>query len=833
MGQVYAADDLSLPRRAALKFIAGDYELDPGAMERFITEAKAASSLEHPNICTIYEVGRSEDGHMFIAMPLYEGKTLAAHIRSGPMDIDSAVAYAIEAAGGLARAHDRHIVHRDIKPANLMVTADALKILDFGLAKLTDQVRVTRTGDILGTLDYLSPEMAQGLPTDHRTDIFSLGATLYEMVTGQPPFRAESQSGTFHRIITEAPPSPRSVRKEIPRSLEQVILKSLEKDPDQRYQTMEAFRADLLEILHEVAPSRAVRVESLIRSGRRRRWPVAPLVLGALAVVFVAVGVLSRDRIRNLLNHPGPQESKGVIVLPIRVQSVEPDAPVLAGGMGQEVVDRLVTLSGMVPDLWVVPPRKVQATGITDPEKVGTVYGASTILDGSVTTADGDFVFHLGLLDSGSQERIGQVEIPLAGMESGDVDLDSRLAELLQLKRTSGEGSPRRVRIPRQFLMGLGYMAGSDPARFDSALVAFDEAVSRDSLLVEANLHRADALFRKGEAEKDTALVNRALTAARRAAEEAGPDAGSDVLIGNILSYLGRPGEAIPAFQDGIEGNPRAPDPRRRLGGTYMKLGQFDLAETTYKDAVAANPTYWCAREDLGYFYYVTGKLDEATEQFEQVADAAPDYAPTYNYLGAIAYYQEDWDRAISQFERSFDLDPSYTACSNLGTLYYMTGRFEDAAKMYEWARAYNPTSHVVIGNLAAAYYWTPGGRDTAETIVKDAIALAEAQLLQSPDDALLLSYLAGYYTNVDPGTAERYADRALDLAKDNADVNYRCASVFEMLGNRNRALVLVGDALKNGYSLKVIEHDPYFRKLREDSRFEMLVPDSTSEGSG
>jgi serine/threonine-protein kinase len=831
MGDVYAADDLTLPRRVALKFIARHHELNQGALDRFITEAQTASSLEHPNICTIHEVGRTRDGHMFIAMPLYEGRTLAARIRAGPMDLGTAIVFAIEAASGLGMAHTRHIVHRDIKPANLMETRDALKILDFGLAKLTNQARATRTGDILGTLDYLSPEMAQGKPVDHRADIFSLGATLYEMVTGRAPFHAESRPATLHNIVFEDPPAPRSLRREIPRSLERVILGALDKNRNRRYQSMEAFRSDLLEVLRHVAPSRAMRAEARIRLHAGRKRPLAPFLLGALFLAVVAIGFLGRNEIGTVLAPAHMGHSQGVVVLPLEVQTTEPEATVLASGMGQVLVDRLISLTADEPGLWVVPPRKIRAAGVTDPAEAGSVYGASTIVTGSLSQVDGGLLFRIGRVDSGSQEVRQQVEFSLAGLESGDIDLDARVADLLQLDPGSDRNGGASPRIPMGLLMGAGYLARGDPALLDSALAALDTVIAGGSLLADAYRYRADALFQKGKAKKDTTLVEQALATARRGTELGGSQAEGAVLVGSILSYLGRTDEAILAFEHGIEENPRDPNPRRQLGQARRSLGQIDLAEAAYRDAVTANPAYWCAREDLGYFYYVSGRYDEATEQFLRVADLAPDYAPTYNYLGAIAYGQEDWDRAISMFERSFSLRHSYQACSNLGTLYFMTGRFQDAVDMYEWAREYNPSNHVVLGNIAAAYYWMPGGREKAGVIVKEAIALAEEELRKIPDDALLLSYLAGYYSVFDSATAVSYAEEALALGKDSGEVSYRCATVFEVTGQRARALVLLGDALEHGYSLKVIEHDRHFQALREDPRYSLLVSEYAPSG--
>jgi tetratricopeptide (TPR) repeat protein len=382
--------------------------------------------------------------------------------------------------------------------------------------------------------------------------------------------------------------------------------------------------------------------------------------------------------------------------------------------------------------------------------------------------------------------------------------------------------------VSRNTLLGRGYLASKTDSAADLALDAFDKAAAADSLSVEARLGRAEALFRKGTVERDTTLVAEALAACEDARRLDDGRAETYVLLGNVRSYLGRKEEAVRDFAAAIQRNPRRPDARRRLAWTHLELGQSERAEAEYKEAIEEETGYWGAYEDLGYLYYILGRYDDAAVQFRRVAALAPDYGPTYNYLGGIAYYQEDWVTAIEMFEKSFSLGRSYNACSNLGTLYFMKGRFEEAARMYEWAREYNPANHIVVGNLASAYYWMPEGRARAERLFGEAIQLAEGGLSQTPDDGLLLSFLAAYYALSDSAAAVRYADRALAVDGDNGEVLYRCASVYERLGRRARALVVLGDALKNGYSRKTLAHDRYFQELRKDSRYGLLVSEHT-----
>jgi tRNA A-37 threonylcarbamoyl transferase component Bud32/dienelactone hydrolase len=246
MGVVYKVEDTKLDRTVALKFLAQELTRDPEAKARFIHEAKAASALDHPNICTIHEIDETEDGRLFIAMACYEGETLKERIARGPLPLDDAVDIIQQVAKGLSLAHEQNIVHRDIKPANIFLTKDGLvKIVDFGLAKLAGQTRLTKTGTTMGTAAYMSPEQARGDMTDQQTDIWSLGAVLYEMVTGQIPFTSERELAVIYAILNEDPQSPKSLRKDLPSELEGLILRALCKDREHRFASANEIEGDL------------------------------------------------------------------------------------------------------------------------------------------------------------------------------------------------------------------------------------------------------------------------------------------------------------------------------------------------------------------------------------------------------------------------------------------------------------------------------------------------------------------------------------------------------------------------------------------------------------
>jgi Tol biopolymer transport system component len=288
MGVVYKAEDARLQRTVALKFLPPELTRDPVAKARFLQEARAASALDHPNICTIHEVGETDDGQLFLAMTCYEGETLKKKIERGPLPIDEAVDIARQIAAGLAKAHRLGIVHRDIKPANIMITDDGIvKILDFGLAKLAGAAGLTRAGFCLGTPAYMSPEQARG-EVDHRTDLWSLGVVLYEMLSGTAPFSGDSDQAIIYALLTEEPKPLHEIREDVPVELERILGGMLAKDPGDRYPTVDVAVGDLKLLAGSTA---GASIQSLALA-RRRRFPLwLRIAAGAAGAIILGLGV--------------------------------------------------------------------------------------------------------------------------------------------------------------------------------------------------------------------------------------------------------------------------------------------------------------------------------------------------------------------------------------------------------------------------------------------------------------------------------------------------------------------------------------------------------------
>jgi len=297
MGVVYKAHDLKLDRDVALKFLPPELTLDAQAKERFVHEAKAASSLDHNNICTVYDVDESVDGQMFIAMACYEGETLKSRIAKGRLRIEDATGIAIQIAQGLAKAHEGGIVHRDIKPANIMITRDVVvKIVDFGLAKLSSATKITKTGSTLGTVAYMSPEQLQGGDVDARADIFSLGVVLYEMLTGKTPFRGDHEAALMYSIVAEEPEPLQHYIADVPSELIHILGRALEKSPADRYKMMNDLLIDLRRFSRETSKVSMPTFGTRKRSPFASRFVLSVASVVVLAAVSIVVVLLSQPR---------------------------------------------------------------------------------------------------------------------------------------------------------------------------------------------------------------------------------------------------------------------------------------------------------------------------------------------------------------------------------------------------------------------------------------------------------------------------------------------------------------------------------------------------------
>ncbi|MFB3057558.1 MAG: protein kinase, partial [Ignavibacteriaceae bacterium] len=371
MGVVYKAQDTKLDRTVALKFLPPHLHLDEEAEKRFISEAKAASSFDHPNICTIHDINKTEDDQFYIVMGYYTGETLKKKVAAGPLQIDNAINYAAQIAAGLVRAHEAGIVHRDIKPANIMITdRNEVKILDFGLAKTSGEPSITKLGSTVGTVSYMSPEQTKGEEVDHRSDIWSLGVVLYQMLSGSLPFQGDYEQAIIYSILNEEP----TLLNSLPAELEMILSKSLQKNPDDRYNNLNEMLDDLNRLnridAHQTTDD---------KPGRKRK-PKA-FVLSSIVVSILVFIVVYFIFISDSESGESSVERKMLVVLPFKNLGL-PEDEYFADGITEEITSRLSEIKqlGIIgrtsADLYKNSGKSI--------DQIGDELGVDYLLEGTV-----------------------------------------------------------------------------------------------------------------------------------------------------------------------------------------------------------------------------------------------------------------------------------------------------------------------------------------------------------------------------------------------------------------------------------------------------------------
>jgi serine/threonine-protein kinase len=850
MGVVYKAHDTKLKRNVALKFLPSEFTRDAEAKERFIHEAQTASSLDHPNICTIHEIHEAPGGQLFISMACYEGETVRDKIKRGPLEIDEALRIAGQVADGLEETHKKGIVHRDIKPGNIIVkTGGAAKIMDFGLAKLAGERDLTKTGTTVGTVAYMSPEQAQGREVDHRTDIWSLGVVLHQMVTGEQPFKGEKAQAIIYSILNEEPEPVTGLKEGIPAGVEEVVTRCLQKDPAERYQSV----ADISEALRSL---RGDVSSGWISTGRTTsttrfagthdlRKVLIPGVVAVLAVLLLLS--LKTGRFRNLLGI-GPGTSLAamqVAILPWEFVGGSEEDQALCDGLAKTLTDKMEDLQRFHDTFSVVPAKRVQRVkrvGMVDVSRelcanvaiTGTMHrsGGRLTLDlvrNDIMTEDRD---RIGA-ETVEQRRAAPISDPVANLSTWQDSLPNRLAELLDLDLKPGERSllaEGRTTIPRAYelhLRGTGhvypYRAEQD---VDAGIRLFEEAINQDPSFGPAYVDLGMAHMWKCLETEDPECADRAVRFCEIALERSTRPALVHRALGDIHVHLEDYESGVEQYRQSLAIDSTDFAVHFKLGYAYDLLGDLDHAKEAYQKVVQLRPRHAEALHSLGYFYLRQGDYDPAIVLLRRVIELEPYRSRGYTHLG-IAYFKLDQlTEAVKMFEQVLaNADTTYAVCSNLGTVYYWQNRYADAARMYRVALTRNDNDYRVWGNLAGSYYWMPGQEEEAQGTFETATRLAEANLEADPGNADVMADLMSYYAIM--GNRERsesLLEQIVELEPTEPIMIFRIAETYEQLGERVLALEWIRKALEGGSPVVKVMRYPGLKDLRADPRYRELL---------
>ncbi len=703
MGEVYLAEDTTLHRRVAIKFLPVDSADNEQARQRLLREAQAAAKLDHPNICSVNEIGE-ESGRSFIVMQYVEGETLDARLKRKPLDVSESLSIATHVADALAHAHAHGIIHRDIKPSNIMITARGqAKVMDFGLARFSEphgiaggpsidteastQALLTTPGTIIGTVPYMSPEQVHGQRVDARTDIFSFGVVLYEMLTGQQPFAAESGAATISAILTRDPSPLADFISNGSEELQRIVRKSIEKNRERRYQTMRDVAIDLDNCKREFQLTPASTPQPSVKSARtfettrpkllltRRTFVTSAIVLCLLAAVTLIYSLVAR---RNATVRA--PEIKSLAVLPLNNLSGDPSQEYFADGMTEALINNL----SQIRALRVISRQSVmryKESRESLPEIARQLGDVDAVIQGSVQRAGGRVRVTVQLIPATTDAPIWSrsYEQELSDLLKLESDVAQAIAREVRAQLTSAEQSrltsakPIDPKAQEAYLLGQYHLARLDESDLSQAIDYFQRAIQ-----IEPNFAGAYAGLSRAWSE-------RGVWGHRTYAEVEAPARDA----------------ALKSLQI---------DPGNSSAHTSMCMilinydHNWSAAEEEVKRAIEIDPGSADAYVAYGWLLQVLGRHDEVRQKMQIAEQLDPVSSRTEGDFGRMLYRARKYDEAEMHLKRSIELDSNnYGSYGRLGDVYIEMGRYADAIAMFEKSRSLQPSGAQAL-RLAVVY---------------------------------------------------------------------------------------------------------------------------------
>ncbi|MDQ3665888.1 MAG: protein kinase [Acidobacteriota bacterium] len=750
MGEVYLALDTELDRTVAIKILPEALASNQQRLQRFIQEAKAASALNHPHILTIHEIGTTETSR-FIATEFIDGDTLRRRIRDGSLSLNEILDIAMQTTGALAAAHEAGIIHRDIKPENIMVRRDGyIKLLDFGLAKLTgptgsitDTEALTKAmvntgaGTVMGTAYYMSPEQAKGTNVDARTDLWSLGAVLYEMVTGHVPFAGETPTETISLILQREPAPLSRYVNEVPSELERIVGKALAKNREERYQSARDLLIDLrnlkrkLEVDAEIdrtvppelraytstsaghgppatasgavaatAPAHASQAASSVEyifSGIKQHKL-------AVAVVMLVVGLGLYLHARN-----SEVAIESIAVLPFQNRSTEPDTEYLSDGLAESLIYRLSQL----PNLRVSPTSLVfrYKGKEIDPIKVGKELGVSAVLSGRITQRSDNLTISAELVDVRYNKLLWgeQYDRKMSELLATQREIAREIVDKLKLKVSGQEkGLAKHYTESNEayqsYLKGRFYWNKRSQEGFQKALEYFQQAIERDPNFALAYSGLADTYSLLGA-----------------------PEAGGDMPPNEMLP------KAKAAALKALEIDDSLAEPHVSLAHVkYNYDRDWAGAEREYKRAIELNPNYPIAHHWYAIYLSVVGRQREALAEIRRAQELDPLSLSINVWLGRILSLSGQSDQALEQMRKTVEMDPNFIQVHyRLGSLYEEKGMYDEAISEFKQALKLSGVKPAGVSALARAYALA-GKREEAQKNLDELLQLSKQRYSRS-----------------------------------------------------------------------------------------------------
>jgi tetratricopeptide (TPR) repeat protein/TolB-like protein len=841
MGVVYKALDIRLQRFVALKFLPHEIVVSPTRIQRFEAEARAVSSLNHPNVATIHAMDEDE-GRRFLVLEYLSGGTLRSRIhaysdRREEFPIEEAIRIMAAVADGLSHAHRNGVVHRDLKPENIMFTEEGVpRITDFGLAKSVGGSEITTEGVTIGTIPYMAPEQAVRGETGPRGDLFALGVVLYEMLSGARPFAGQTDFSTLQAIVNDEPAHLRHVRPAVPAALDRVVQKLLEKNPEERMQSAEELASELYALAGFVPSGRTAARDSdatrtltrfIVPTGRftlkrrRRRW--IPAATGA-AILLAAFGGWYAWRAHTA----GP----GVVqlaVLPFSAASGSTEDAEFARGMAERLAGKLAAIGSNVS---VTPESELLNRRITSPVDAHRAFGVREVLAGEVKRGPQTHV-DLRLIDARSGKISGSASVTSSGPDL-DESVLREASVLIGLPRDPLDAARLRVNAKTAtahdyYDLGRQYLERYDkPGYIDQAIAQFQKAIQRDPNYALAFAARASAWWRDWQFLRDKNAIDPARRDANEAIARNETLALPHVVLGAMAVQAGAIRNGISELNKAIDLDPVSADAWRELGTAYVAAGKPEDAEASYQQAIRCSPNSWMGYSELGAFYNREAQYGKAEAALTKAAALAPDNYIVYRSLGGVEMALNQWSTAEKHLTRARDLRPSGSVYSALGTLYIYTGRYEDAIRYSELAVTSASSvrnSFAIWCNLGDAYKFAGGHNEKALDAWRKAIEIGRDRLAMGSADAALESEIAVYEAKAgDMASAQSHLAEAHAKSPKSGEILFNAAIIAELSHRRQQALAELRAALKNGYSRNLVEREPELAALRKDPAYSAML---------
>tara|TARA_B110000211_G_scaffold234978_1_gene307983 strand:+ start:5735 stop:8578 length:2844 start_codon:yes stop_codon:yes gene_type:complete len=891
MGAVYKAKDLALERFVAIKML----RISDAQQALILAEAKTISKLNHPNIVTIYDIARDGDSN-FIVMEWVNGRPLNAVIPQQGLALNIVIDYAKQMVAALACAHQQQIIHRDIKPQNIMVDInDQVKILDFGIAALLEPngsieleqtpesalktastptkipLVATIVGDensdkkssslaITGSVQYMAPEQIQGKTGDARSDLFSFGIVLYEMLTGVKPFLGLNIA-QITDAITQGKYTPiaellkereaerevacqlegerkhkraakqslkinsKKTQLDIPAELITVVDKLLQSKPDARYQNAQDLAQDLAAIDQQLRTKK--------NWWQQQHWLTQSLfILPLIAVLGWSV--------RSVLFPPSTQEliarqlveAKKIAFLPFDNISGDPVLQIFSDGIATMLSSDLAEVGYQQGDgsTWVLPTSEIRQ--LDDPSVSGIYnkYGVDTIVTGSIQHMGSTRSLHLSLVNGADGRQLKSIQLTLDAEDlfAAQSDIRQQVMNLLdwqipaELTARFAAQKPAFDGAYKHYLAGRGYLYRFDHEdNIAKALAAFNTAISLDPNYGDAYAGLAEAQLQSFNALKNVELLlpmSNTITQLKKIDSKH-----------RLLSYLeaelklnqGDYTNAVSLFSESISSQPNFIRAYIGLADSYQQLGESAKAEESLLTAYQLMPNNGLVLTELGVFHYSNGSYHSAIDYFELLAQQAPNNFTAYLNISACHYLNGDIKLALSAAQKALTIQPNYIVYSNLGTYYFILKDFNQAVVAFENMIALNDSDYINWGNLADAYRFANNPKYI--DAFRQAIMIAEQTLSFNAHDKTTIASLAYYYANVSNIEKTKfYADQIME--QDTGENIFLVAAAYTRLNNNNEAMKYLEFAINNNYSLAEINTSPLLDNLRSDLQFQRFV---------